>query len=58
MKLFIKKRNKNRGQGVMEYMIITSLIGVVCLAAVKGVGESVKNRLEKSSQKINKIIKI
>lgn len=30
----------------MEYIIISSLVGIVCITAVKGFGEVVKNRVE------------
>lgn len=48
----------NKGQGVMEYMIITSLVGIICITAVKGLGSRVKTRLEDASSKITESIKI
>lgn len=38
-------KNQN-GQGIMEYVIISSLIGICCLVAVKSFGEVVQNRIE------------
>ncbi len=35
-----------KGQGVMEYVIISSLVGIVCIAAVKGFGGVIKKRIE------------
>lgn len=55
MKKFLKNQ---KGQGVMEYMIITSLVGVLCLTAVKNFGSTIKNRIDDSKQKITKSIKI
>ncbi len=46
----------NKGQGVMEYMILTTLIGVFCLVAVKQFGEVVKERITKAKSHITKHI--
>ncbi|MFA6237668.1 MAG: hypothetical protein WC635_10110 [Bacteriovorax sp.] len=35
-----------KGQGVMEYVIISSLVGIVCITAVKGFGDVIKKRVE------------
>ncbi len=37
-------RNQN-GQGVLEYVILASLIGIFCLAAVKQFGSVVNTRI-------------
>ncbi len=43
----LKKLTKNqKGQGVMEYVIISSLVGIVCIAAVKGFGEVIETRIK------------
>jgi Flp pilus assembly pilin Flp len=47
-----------KGQGVMEYILITSLIGIFCLAAVKKIGKSLDTRLNQMNSKIVKEIKI
>ncbi len=55
----MKKITKNqKGQGVMEYLIITSLIGIVSIVAVKAFGKTVKERLNDVKEKINEEIKI
>jgi len=42
----MKKILKNqKGQGVMEYVIISSLVGIVCIVAVKGLGSEIKTRI-------------
>jgi len=47
MKFFSKQILKDqKGQGVMEYVIISSLVGIVCITAVKGFGDVVKKRVE------------
>lgn len=54
----ITKLLKNqKGQGVMEYVIISSLVGIVCITAVKGFGGVVKERIEDMQQSIVKNIK-
>ncbi len=47
-----------KGQGVMEYMIITSLIGIVCIAAVKNIGKSIETRLDHAKKQINRTISL
>jgi len=55
----MKKNLKNQqGQGVMEYLILSSLIGVFCLIAVKQFGEVVKTRIEKMKTHITRNIEI
>jgi hypothetical protein len=50
--------NNQSGQGVMEYLILSSLVGVFCLIAVKQFGEVVKTRIEKMKTHITKNIEI
>jgi Tfp pilus assembly protein PilE len=57
-KKVLKKSKENKGQGVMEYMIITSLVGVLCLAAMKDFGSVVKKRIDSAKAKIVKNIDI
>ncbi len=47
-----------RGQGVMEYIIISSLIGIFCLVAVKQFGNVIQKRIEHMKQVIVKNISI
>lgn len=49
MKKFLKNQ---KGQGIMEYVIISSLIGICCLAAVKQFGEVVQKRIEKMKSEV------
>ena len=53
----MKKITKNeKGQGIMEYVIISSLIGICCLVAVKQFGEVIQKRIENmKSQVANEI---
>jgi len=57
----MKKRPKNilknqQGQGVMEYVILSSLIGIFCLVAVKQFGSVVQTRIKTMKQEIVKNI--
>ncbi|MCB9062790.1 MAG: hypothetical protein H6622_14810 [Halobacteriovoraceae bacterium] len=55
----MKKLIKNsRGQGVMEYVILSSLIGIFCLFAVKQYGGTIKKKIELMEKKIDKQIRI
>lgn len=47
-----------KGQGVMEYIILTSLIGIFCLIAVKQFGNVLQSRLENIKSQIVKEIPI
>lgn len=42
--MFIKLRNM-RGQGLVEYVLIIALIAVVCIAVLKTIGSSAKDKL-------------
>lgn len=47
-----------RGQGVMEYVIISSLVGIFCLVAMKQFGQTVQKRVEKMKKEIVRTIPI
>jgi hypothetical protein len=49
MKIFSHNQN---GQGIMEYVIISSLIGICCLVAVKQFGEVVQTRIQNMKSQI------
>lgn len=40
-----KRLNNQSGQGVLEYVILASLIGIFCLAAVKQFGSVINTRI-------------
>jgi Flp pilus assembly pilin Flp len=54
-KKIIKNQN---GQGVMEYIILTGLVGIFCLGAVKKFGSSLETRMNQINKKIVKQIDI
>lgn len=51
-----KKLLNQKGQGVMEYVIISSLVGIICIVAVKGFGQVVKERINDMKSEITKNI--
>jgi Flp pilus assembly pilin Flp len=50
-------KNQN-GQGILEYIILTGLIGVICLMAVKTIGGTLKTRINQMNSKVVKEIQI
>jgi Flp pilus assembly pilin Flp len=54
MKFIIRNQ---KGQGIMEYVIISSLIGIICLAAVKSLGGVIKTRVSWMEKDIVNTIK-
>lgn len=52
----MKLLKNNRGQGVMEYVILSSLIGIFCLIAVKQYGDVLNQRINNMKQYITKHI--
>ncbi len=53
---FAKTFNNQKGQGLMEYMILTGLISVLCMLTVRNFGEAIKNKLHQATEKVNKTI--
>ena len=51
-----ENRKKQAGQGIMEYIILTSLIGIFCLVSVKQVGEVIQKRINSMKSSIVKNI--
>lgn len=55
----MKKIIKNeKGQGIMEYVIISSLIGICCLVTVKKFGEVIQKRVENMKSQVANEIKL
>ncbi len=47
-----------KGQGIMEYIIISSLVGICCLVAVKEFGGVIQKRIENMKSFISKEIQL
>jgi hypothetical protein len=55
----MKKIFKNqKGQGIMEYVIISSLVGLCCLVAVREFGDVVKKRIDNLKSQVVSEIKL
>ena len=52
----MKLIRNQKGQGVMEYVILTSLIGIFCLVTVKQFGEVIEKRIDNMKQQVVKTI--
>ncbi len=57
-KKMTKLLKSQKGQGVMEYVIISSLVGIFCLVAVKEFGEVIKTRVNSMKQEIVRNIEL
>ena len=47
-----------QGQGLMEYVIISALVGIVCLVAVQQLGDVLNTRIKNIKTELVKVIKI
>ncbi|MCK5072588.1 MAG: hypothetical protein KAQ98_04120 [Bacteriovoracaceae bacterium] len=54
----LKIFKNQKGQGVMEYIIISSLIGIFCIVAVKQFGGVLHKRMNHMKSQIVKTIPI
>lgn len=57
MKTNVFKLNQ-KGQGMLEYVILTGLIGIFCLTAFKTLGKSLKTRVNNINSKVTKELTI
>ncbi|MAF77143.1 MAG: hypothetical protein CME63_02690 [Halobacteriovoraceae bacterium] len=53
-----KSIKDQKGQSMLEYVILTSLIGIFCLIGVKTFGKRIKTRIDHVNSHIEKHIKI
>lgn len=55
----LNKLIKNqKGQGIMEYVIISSLIGICCLTMVSQFGKVIKERVEEMKERVTNEITV
>ncbi|MCY4644466.1 MAG: hypothetical protein OXB88_07595 [Bacteriovoracales bacterium] len=52
-----KRRNDQRGQGLMEYVIISCLVGIFCIIAVRKYGRTLKNYTQRMDTGLRKELK-
>ena len=50
------KKYNNKGQSIMEYIILTSLISIICIMAVKNLGGVIKRRINLIKEEIVRVI--
>lgn len=55
---FRNEMKNQKGQGMLEYVILTGLIGIFCLTAFKTMGKSLKTRMNNINKKITKELTI
>lgn len=58
MKHFKSVLKSKKGQGVMEYVILSTLIGVVCLVAIKSFGSTIHTRVKFMEKQVTEHIKL
>lgn len=58
MKKNQKLLSNQKGQGVLEYIILTALIGIFCLAAVKKFGKTINTRMNQIDKAVKREIVI
>ena len=54
-RLFTKN---DKGQSVLEYVILTGLIGIFCMMGVKQFGKRMKTRIDQMNKKIEQNVRI
>jgi Flp pilus assembly pilin Flp len=50
--------NNSSGQSVLEYIILTSLIGIFCLVGIKTFGERLKTRIDNMNSQVAKHMRL
>ena len=53
-----KLSGNNRGQGIMEYIILSTLIGIICLVSVKQFGNVLKTRIEFMKKRVVEEVRV
>ncbi len=54
----MKKILRNqKGQSVMEYIVLTSLIGILCLTTIKNYGSVLNDKLDKIQKNLKSSLK-
>jgi Flp pilus assembly pilin Flp len=53
-----RMKMNQKGQGMLEYIILTGLIGIFCLATFKSLGKSMKTRVKNINSKITEELTI
>lgn len=51
---YLKRNLNRRGQGLVEYILIVALLGILSIAALNKLGSETRTGFEKSSTNLNK----
>ena len=55
----MKKIIKNqKGQSVLEYVILSSLIGIFCLVGIKTFGKRLKSRIDNINKQVKEHVRV
>lgn len=54
----MKLIRNQKGQGIMEYVIISSLVGICCLVAVREFGDVIQKRIASMQKQVVTEIKL
>jgi Flp pilus assembly pilin Flp len=54
----MKQLKNNKGQSLLEYIILTSLIGIFCLTTVSSFGKRLKTKISNMNRTITEKIQI
>jgi len=49
-----RKQQRQRGQGLVEYILVVVLMGLLTLAAIKSLGQSTQSGFNKSSKALDR----
>ena len=52
MKLFYSNIRNSKGQGILEYVIITGLIGILTIGLVRSFGDVVRTRITEMKKQV------
>ena len=58
MKATQKSKLGERGQALMEYVIVSGLVGIFCLIAVKQFGEAIETRIRNMKKQVTENIEL
>lgn len=58
MKFASQKKRNQKGQALMEYVIVSGLVGIFCLIAVKQFGEVIETRIKNMKKQITENIEL
>jgi Flp pilus assembly pilin Flp len=58
MKFINKVSKNNQGQTVLEYIVLSGLIGILCLFSIRDLGKTLESKIKQTTKKVNSAIKV